>query len=223
MNPLQWIVTNATHRGIGRTLTVGLSYAEDYLFDWRNGTDTVRRVEVGTLDFSSNNKAQAKTYGATKARPFLKLLQILDLPRDATFVDIGSGKGRVLMLAAQAGFRRIVGIDFSPQLCDIATQNIAAFRKHTQIQAQIDILQADATEYEFTPDQQVFFMFDPFLPAVVNQVISNLGRSIERSPRKCWLIYLAPKYHAAIAETKVFLEPQDFTLFGADYKVYTTA
>lgn len=221
MNPFQWIVTNATHRGIGRTLTVGLSYAEDYLFDWRNGTDTIRRVEVGTLDFSSSNKAQAKTYGATKARPFLKLLDLLNLPRDATFVDIGSGKGRVLMLAAQAGFRRIVGIDFSPQLCEIATQNVEAFRKHTHTNAQIHIQQADATEYEFTADQRVFFMFDPFLPTVLRPVIQNLGQSITRFPRQCWLIYLAPKYHQTIAETNVFPEPRDFTLFGADYKVYT--
>lgn len=220
MNPLKWIVTNATHRGLSRTLTVGLSYAEDYLFDWRHGTDTIRRVEVGTLDFEASTKAQAKTYGATKARPFLHLMRLLDLPKDATFVDIGSGKGRVLMLACQAGFKRIVGIDFSPQLCEIAQRNLATFRKRTPVGAEVQILKLDATDYEFSADQQIFFMFDPFLPEVVTQVIKNLGRSIERHPRKCWLIYLAPKYHAAIAETKVFPAPKQFTLYGADYNVY---
>lgn len=221
MNPLKWIVTNATQRGLSRTLTVGLSYAEDYLFDWRHGTDTIRRVDVGTLDFEASNKAQAKTYGATKAKPFLRLMRLLDLPRHATFVDIGSGKGRVLMLASQAGFQRIVGIDFSPQLCEIAHRNLAAFRKRTPVGAEIQILQMDATHYEFGADQQIFFMFDPFLPDIVSQVIRNLGRSIERHPRKCWLIYLAPKYHAAIAETKVFPTLRQFTLCGADYNVYS--
>jgi len=47
----------------------------------------------------------------------------LDYPK-TVFIDFGSGKGRTLLLACKYPFHSIIGIEISPALCEIATDNI---------------------------------------------------------------------------------------------------
>ena len=47
--------------------------------------------------------------------------------REFTFLDIGSGKGRALLLAAEYPFRRIVGVELMPELNSMAEENIRRF------------------------------------------------------------------------------------------------
>ena len=111
-----------------RTVTIAAGIVEDPLFDWRFGTETSRVVYGNELEASLVNRRHAVSYQPTKARPFQDLLRRLDLPAGGTFVDVGSGKGRVLLLAARHPFKRVVGIEFSPSLCEQARRNIEIFR-----------------------------------------------------------------------------------------------
>ncbi|MBI1840254.1 MAG: methyltransferase domain-containing protein [Verrucomicrobia bacterium] len=221
MASLKWTLTSLKQRGIRQTFAVGFSYAEDYLFDWCYGTDTIRRVEPSSLQFSAENKRHASIYGATKARPFLKLMELLSLPKDATFVDIGSGKGRVLMLAPRAGFKKVVGIEFSPELCAIARRNLELYQAKTGLACNVEIVESDASQYSYTPDQTVFYMFNPFDGILVEKVVRKIGASIQASPRPCWLIYLAPQYKSIISATGVFPEERSVQISGSDYQVYS--
>jgi trans-aconitate methyltransferase len=72
-------------------------------------------------------KQHAEKYKATRARYFRKLMKRVHLPRDGVFVDVGCGKGRILLLAVEHGLNRVVGIEISPTLCKIAEKNIAGF------------------------------------------------------------------------------------------------
>jgi cyclopropane fatty-acyl-phospholipid synthase-like methyltransferase len=87
-------------------MKVAFNVIADLEFDLRYGTDTMRRVEKDALPGSSS-------YSATKARGFRTLMRKLDLPKASVFVDLGSGKGRVLLLAAQYGFEKVVGVEYS--------------------------------------------------------------------------------------------------------------
>lgn len=222
LNPFQWAYHSVLQRGPSQTFRVALSTLEDLVFDWRYGTDTRRRVDLSRLEFQSRNKCLAKMYGATKAQPFLRLVEQLALPKTGSFVDIGCGKGRVLMLAALAGFRNVVGLEFSPELCTIARHNWNRFQSHTPTSTACEVLEVDATQYAFQSDQTVFFLYDPFLPAILEQVIRRIGESLEAHPRKAWLIYGAPKYHETVAETRVFQRHQGWIVKGTDYRVYET-
>src|SRR6266478_3779231 len=160
--PLSWAFESVKKRGLVLTFKVAVSVVLDMGFDRRYGTDTMRWVEVKTLDFESEHKGNAAPYIATKSSPLRRLLRKLNLPKGGVFVDLGSGKGRVLLIAAQSGFEKIVGVEFSRDLCDIARENVKTFARKTQITARIDVVESDVASYYIESDHSVFFMYNPF-------------------------------------------------------------
>lgn len=221
MDPFLWAVRSFRKRGFVQTAKVAWSFFEDLFYDWKYGTDTNRRVEMSTLPIESTNRGNAKRYGATKAQPFMKLMRRLEIPSNSVFVDIGSGKGKVLLMAAQCGFERIIGIDFSPELCAIARVNIAAFQKRHLLHSAIEIVECDAISYRFSPEENVFFIFDPFNGKVLKQVLERLRISLKEALRKVWFIYHSPEHHNVIEKSRLFQSCMDFNISGTEFKVYT--
>jgi predicted RNA methylase len=149
------------------------------------------------------------------------LLKGLGLPRESGFLDLGSGKGRALLLAAQHGFRRVVGVEFSPQLCRLARANIATFEKSTPLPSPIEIVEADAARYEIGSDLNVFYLYNPFEPPVLSKVLENLRRSVASAPRRIWLIYNNPRHHELIRQSGLFGGHSCHDIGGTDFNVYT--
>jgi SAM-dependent methyltransferase len=202
-----------------RTGKIAGSAALDLCFDLYYGTETMRWVWTEDLGANSEHDANAVGYRATKARPLQKLIRKLDLPRDRAFVDLGSGKGRVLLLAAQLGFQHVVGVEFSPKLCAIARANVGIFtRQLTKITSYIEVTQADAALFNITPEHCIFYAFNPFDGVVMERLIANLRESLARHPRKIWFLYNTP-LHAHVLE-QLFSSAQDFEIGGTEFKVY---
>jgi SAM-dependent methyltransferase len=204
--PLAWVFESVKRRGPVLTFKVVLSVVIDMGFDLRYGTDTMRWVEVKTLDFESE--------------PLRMLMRKLDLPKDGVFVDLGSGKGRVLLVAAQCGFEKIVGVEFSRKLCEIARENVKTFARKTRITARIDIVEADVASYCIESEHNVFFMFNPFDKVVTDQLLANLHASVTQFPRKIWLIYNTPIHDEAVSKAELFRACQEFEITGTEFKVY---
>jgi SAM-dependent methyltransferase len=221
MNPFVWARDSIRRRGLIRTSQIASSTAGDFLFDLRYGTDTRRWVEAEELDTDSENKAHAAHYQATKARPFLKLLRRLELPPGSVFVDFGSGKGRVLLLAAHHGFRRVVGVEFSPRLCALARRNVTAFSTVGVLLSPIDVVEADVTAFEISSDLNIFYFYNPFNAPVLSKVLDNMRRSVKAAPRKLWLIYNTPKHHELIHQSGLFGSCSRHEIGGTEFKVYT--
>jgi SAM-dependent methyltransferase len=221
MNAIVWAVNSVRGRGLVQTMKVAASVVVDLSFDWRHGTSTMRWVAAEDLGAVGENLAHSGRYSATKARPLWTLLRSLELPRSSGFVDFGAGKGRVLLIAAEYGFRKIVGVEFSPKLCEYARQNIEIFKKRNPVPIEIDIVQSDVTTYPIQPDQEVFFMFNPFGEAVMAQVLANLRRSVEVAPRRIWLIYNTPTQHQLITKTGMFRDLFYRNIGGNHFRVYS--
>ena len=222
MAPFRWLQSSVRDRGVAQTTKVALSFVADLAFDLFNGTDTLRRVDMSSLEIASANRANAERYGATKARPFEEVMTRLGLPSGSVLVDIGSGKGRVLMVGAECGlFTKVVGIEFSGELCAIARTNIERFRRRHRL-VPVEIVETDAVTYRFQPDQNVFFMFDPFNDEVLAQVLDNLRASLAESPRKAWLVYHSAVHHDVIQASGVFDSCERIQIRGSDFNVYTT-
>ena len=92
---LQWAARSVSRRGLLQTGKVAGSVILDLSFDFLHGTDTMRWVWVEDLGANSEHDANAVGYRATKAGPLRALIRKLDLQRGLTFVDLGSGKGRM--------------------------------------------------------------------------------------------------------------------------------
>ena len=74
-----------------------------------------------------------------------------------TFVDLGCGKGRALLLAEEYDFQNIVGVEFSGQLAKIAAANAAKIGSQ-----RISVLHGDVRVFEFPPVPLVVFLYNPF-------------------------------------------------------------
>ena len=199
---------------------VACSKVGDRWFDFRHGTDTRRLIELEHLDIASDNKTFGMRYEVTRARPFRKLLAKLDLPKDGVFVDFGSGKGRVLMMAAELGFERIVGVEFSHELCDVARKNLAVFRTKSRLDVDIQILEMDVVDYEIRPVENVFFMFNPFDSEVMRIIVDKISKSVYDHPRKTWLIYQYPECRDAIDANELFELTGRHRWSGCEFLVY---
>jgi hypothetical protein len=110
---------------------------------------------------------------------------------DDVFVDFGSGKGRVVWQAAQYRFARVVGVEISPQLNDVARRNIEGGRKRLKC-GDVELVTADATEFEVPDDMTVAYFYSPFEGDVFRQVLRNIVESVDRRPRKVTMIYANP-------------------------------
>jgi len=193
----------------------------DASFDVRYGTDTFSRIPSGQIVTDSENAKHSANYGATKAMSFMRLVRLLELPLDGVFVDLGSGKGRALMLAAKYGFRKVIGIEFSGALCHIARRNLQSFLRKCPSQSQIEVIESDVTQYILRDDETIFFMFDPFNAPVLLQVLKNIAASLERKPRKIWLIYCIPRAQHIVEQSGVFKHSQLYVVIGSEFRVYS--
>jgi precorrin-6B methylase 2 len=199
-----------------------LALIEDQAFDWRYGVDTRGITPLKNLAIDSRHVAHGVHYAPTRVRYFRAMLRALPIPRASVFVDIGAGKGRMLLLAAQSGrFRRVVGVEFSAELCRTAEQNIRRFRRHCA-GVTFEMVHADAADYEVQPDQNVFFMFNPFGPVVMEQVIRRIGQSLAEMPRRTWLICLGLRTGCpAILAESGYRETARVTYGSAKVSIFT--
>lgn len=109
-----------------------------------------------------------------------------------TFLDLGSGKGRALLLAAEYPFCRVMGIELLPELNSIAEENIRKFSGEKRACREIHALCADATAFSFPADPLVILLFNPLPEAGLKKLVGNLEASLRENPRPAYVIYVNP-------------------------------
>ena len=112
---LKQFIAKVRRRGVIGSVDRAMSMCQERLFDLRYGTNTVCAY-LKSLTIDSPNVALGVEYAPMRLRPLRRLMSALTLPLDGTFVDVGCGKGRVLLWAANCGFQRIVGLEFAKEL-----------------------------------------------------------------------------------------------------------
>ena len=110
-----------------------------------------------------------------------------------TFIDIGSGKGRALLLATEYGFRRIIGIELLPELDRIARENVRAFKQRGG-NAEMELVCGDAAAFHLPDEPLVAFLFNPLPEPALRTFLQNLENSLCQNPRRLWMIYANPVF-----------------------------
>lgn len=156
-------------------------------FDRRLGVDTGGWIEPTDLTVSVGDVAEGFTYGGTQARLVRWCFDALPPDRSSfTFVDMGSGKGRVLLYAAEAGFGRSLGVEFAEELHSVALANAEIAKRRS---LSIEPVLGDAGAFEFPDEPLVVYFNNPFSERVMERVIANLSASYERAPRPVIVLY----------------------------------
>ena len=174
----------------------------DHACDREHGVDTATWVRVPDLDTASENVEHAVRYEPSSVSEFELLMDKLRVDHsDFTFVDYGSGKGRVLMLAAEYPFKRIVGVEFAKSLLEISQENIATLGPDA---GRIETFHADATEFDPPAEPLVLYFFHPFGVPALKQVLARVLGSLERDPRPAYVVLTGPPDFAEAVEASGF-------------------
>ncbi len=166
-------------------------------FDRRYGTDTGGIEPLWKFKINSPNARFGANYQATQEQDLADAIHFLheDL-QTFTFVDLGCGKGRTLLVASNLGFKQVIGVEFVPELADIAQANLAKMQIANAI-----ILHADAAEVKFSNNDTVVYLYNPFSEEVLSKVCENLQ---EGCLKRLYIIYKVPRC-AEIFDSSRFL------------------
>jgi hypothetical protein len=164
-------------------------------FDAKFGTDTGGMVYAQELRDSRGKKSIYNTaYYGTPPSMFLQALGRLEINfADFTFIDLGAGKGRVILLASDFPFQKVIGVEFSENLAAVANRNISQYHPHSRQCENVGCIPGDASEFSFPPGPLVIFMWNPFVGVVFDRMVANLQDSLRQEPREVYLLYLNPE------------------------------
>ncbi len=197
------------HYGVMRTLREVVSAIYRLL---RDRLPDRRRTRYGDLDFDFERNVDTTRanvrfrtqlmaaltgheYFATDPWLFQQIVRALPIQfEDFTFIDLGSGKGRSLMLASDYPFRRIVGVEYLPELHRVAELNIERYSGESQKCGRIESVCQDARDFEFPAEPTVLYLFNPFPEPVFALVLEKLKESLEKRPRPFYVAYRYPEY-----------------------------
>ncbi|HLP17998.1 MAG TPA: class I SAM-dependent methyltransferase, partial [Bacteroidota bacterium] len=213
------LVKSLRERGISTTILSGYSTIIEYLFDFRYGTDTMTWVELDDLDVDSEQKSHAVLYQPSPSAAIRRVLRALNFPHGKIFVDLGCGKGKVLLIASEFPFDEVRGIDFSERLCEIARENFLHYRMKGNTRSNVVIIHSDVLNYSIEDDEDVFYLFNPFDDYILQHVVDGIAESIRRRKRKIWIIYRNAQHKDTIV--KALKPTQHFILsfYGQDFMI----
>jgi len=147
--------------------------------------DTAQRVELAQLGLDAPDRVSYEPAGWRELR---RILRPADISGDDVFLDLGSGKGRMILLAARYRFRKVIGVEIAEPLTAVARRNVASCRLRPRC-GEIELVTADVLDYGIPDDVSVVYMFNPFRGAVFDAVVAQLIASVDRRPRRLLLIY----------------------------------
>ncbi|UDL89016.1 class I SAM-dependent methyltransferase [Mesorhizobium sp. PAMC28654] len=216
LEPVRLVRRHGVGASVGFVLRNVRHVVADHLarkWDRRHGVDTAGSIQLDALDVVGPHRAKGNEAVCTSPRSFDFIMK--SLPHDLqnhTFIDIGSGKSRTLLLASRYPFQNIIGVEFARELVEIAKRNINSFRDASRKCRALSVVQADAAAYEFPETPLVVYFYNPFSSDVFEIVLKNLVSSLARHPRDCFIVYGSSSHRAidwarpAIRDTGMFTE-----------------
>jgi SAM-dependent methyltransferase len=175
------------------------------------GSNTFVPVELKNLTITNGERKKASRYEAVSFYMLEKLLSAFQKVSGLTsIVDLGSGKGRVLMVAPHFGFTDITGIDFAKELCLQANMNMREKEKEFP-NIRWRVINENVENYDIGGSDSVFFMFNPFTEVVLKGFLEKLDHSCHQFPRRIYFLYASPQHqqlllddgYAIIYQTKI--------------------
>lgn len=135
-----------------------------------------------------------------------------------TFLDLGSGKGRTLLMASDYPLHKIVGVELLPSLHQIAQQNLQRYKSESQRCLAIECFCADATRFPLPRVALLIYLFNPFPEAGLRQFIANLKTSLQEHPREVYVLYHNPLLEQVLLESGILRKivgTHQYSIFAA--------
>jgi len=195
----------------------------DYLFDIRYGIDTRKKLQLSELNIVGGNKEKAFAYEPTRLVPLRKFFKQIKpmIPPETVLVDIGCGKGRVLLGTLKLGFNEVRGIDFASELCEIAKKNYTIYTSKKLYRTRCKVIENDVTNYHIKTDENIFFFNNPFDKDVLSKVLCNIADSVQIKQREILIIYHNAEYPHVFEQYGDFSKLKEVIVYGYKFIVYS--
>jgi SAM-dependent methyltransferase len=163
----------------------------DRWYDWRFGVKTFGLVLFqGLADPDVNDY----TPSPISRSAFFRILRQINVDYSQfLFVDLGCGKGKLLLLASELPFKGVIGIDVVPQMVQAAEENLKTYSRPRRCQA-IQVISGNVRDFPLPEDPAIYYLYDPFQSGVVARVLDRLQRSLASAPRPIFIIYMLPEH-----------------------------
>ncbi|UWZ82962.1 class I SAM-dependent methyltransferase [Occallatibacter riparius] len=179
-------------------------------FDVENGVRTSGLVAGRHLKSGHAHDRHATAYFGVAPSVFHKLMGRWERTRPAaeisetTFIDVGAGMGRAVLLAAEMPFRQVIGVELHPALVRTARRNVAVWRKAGRVKVPVRVVQADAAEFAFPAEPTVLFLFNPFGAVVMRRLLKRLARAFAERPGALDVLYVNDEQAWVLEQQKGF-------------------
>jgi len=157
-----------------------------------------RRLNICTrgVTHANPNEPENIHYGTIAYSTIHAIMKHLGLKADDVFVDLGCGKGRALCCAARTAVSSAIGVEYSLELAGEAQRNAENLRGRCST---ITIEHALAQKFDFSKGT-VFYMFHPFGPSVLQQVLRKMEAGWNSNQRKIRIVYVNPVHESSLKD-----------------------
>jgi len=162
------------------------------LFDLRYQVETVSPCELNSLSIIEGTIRDSVQYQGADPWLVQELFDLLpEKSNDSTFVDFGCGKGRVLILAALHGFRKVWGVEFASELACACRRNLVKAGDLFE-DVLVEVFEGDAGSFELPDGAVCAFLYNPFVGHPLRQVVERLQKKADMDPETVLVIYVNP-------------------------------
>jgi SAM-dependent methyltransferase len=200
-----------------RTLVMACDYYSSAFYDWTHGIRTAKVEPLSSLQLSRpENLAHANPYLASQPEDIRSVFKNLGVDfSQYCFVDYGCGKGRVLAEAVRYPFKAVIGIDFAKELCAVCEANLEKVRTTWRC-GEVQVFQADATEFELPHEPCVIYIYNSFRGPVLAAALERIRKSAENFPRHVRIAYVTPtlpEFFEQLRDLRVYKSTERYILY----------
>jgi SAM-dependent methyltransferase len=176
-------------------------------FDVPHGVDTSGLLYADALTTGHPHDRYSEGYYATAPSLFHGALArwqvtLSNAPlEDYTFIDLGSGKGRVLLMASDYPFRAVMGVELNAKLARVARRNLAKWMRSPHACRAVSAVQGDVLETPIPDGPLVLFLFNAFEAQIVTALLERLVAASRARTAPIDLIYIHPEHDALVRQT----------------------
>ncbi len=212
---LRWSLAQRGLAGTVRFAFGRLSSKDDgkpkiHPFDVQHGTDTSGLIGgADLLTGHAHDVYNTAYYGMSPSR-FRGAMELWQKTlsgrrvEEFTFVDLGCGKGRAVLMAMGLPFREVIGVELHPELARVAEANLVQWRSTGKPERPARIVCGDATEFKFPAGPCLLYLFNPFARPVVERLLRRLEVSFGDRAGLLDVVYFNPESAEAFAESGGF-------------------
>ena len=194
-------------------------------FDEKYGTETNEFVAVDDSEISDDTvRKSAILYVPMREVVLRHMLSYLSSSLDVkefSFIDLGCGKGRAILIALEYPFIEILGVEASPKHCKVAQSNIKQFLKvSNQVKCRnIQVRCEDASKTKFLNTGLIIYMYHPFGGELFRSVIDLIHTFYKKSNNNRVLLgYLGPIEECRqLEEHEGFIKLYEYQVLAYEY------